>query len=90
MAQRSDNPFSIATTALTQPYAALVRTAGTLAWPFVSIVRAYRMRRTADALRALDARTLRDIGIERSRIDMVAQSSVEHPSIDPRVFLDRR
>lgn len=90
MPQRTENPFVIAAEALSEPYAALVRTLATVVLPVSGLVRAYRARRTAEALQALDHRTLRDIGIERSSIDLVARTSVEHPSIDPRVFLDRR
>ncbi|SDF17823.1 MULTISPECIES: DUF1127 domain-containing protein [Thalassobaculum] len=84
MTQRTDNPFMIAASALSEPYAALAGVAHLLAWPFRSISRAYRMRRTAMELENLDARTLRDIGIERMSINHIARASVDHPAADPR------
>jgi len=89
MTQKTHNPFQIAAEALSEPYAALARVAVALAWPVTAIVRAYRTRRTVEALESLDARTLRDIGIERAKIDLVARSSVDYPSTDPRVFVNR-
>ncbi|MDF1791685.1 MAG: DUF1127 domain-containing protein [Thalassobaculaceae bacterium] len=86
----NQNPFVIATAAMAEPHAALIRAAGVLVWPIRMLVRAYRMRRTTQELQALDARILRDIGIERAGIDMIARVSVEYPAADPRLFLDRR
>ena len=84
MTLRTDSPFLIAASALARPYAALTEIVRFLASPFSAIVRSYRMRRTASELYGLDARTLRDIGIERASIDLIARASVDHPSTDPR------
>lgn len=84
MNQRTDNPFVIAASALAEPYLALARIVRLLTWPLRSIARAYRMRRTALELESLDARTLRDIGIERMSINHIARAAVDHPSADPR------
>ncbi len=84
MTQRTDNPFMIAASALSEPYRALAGILRLAAWPLRSISRAYRMRRTSAELATLDARTLRDIGIERMSINRIARASVDHPTADPR------
>ena len=84
MTLRTDTPVLIAASALAQPYAALLGIARLVAWPFCAIARSYRMQRTASELYGLDARTLRDIGIERASIHRIARASVDFPSVDPR------
>ena len=86
----NQNPLMVAPTAMAEPYAGLVRAAGILAWPVRALARAYRVRRTTDELMSLDARILRDIGIDRGGIVMVARASVEYPAVDPRHVLERR
>lgn len=84
MTQRTENPFVIAASALSEPYAALIGVARLLTWPMRTIGRSYRMRRTAAELESLDARTLRDIGIEGASIHRIARASVDYPTVDPR------
>lgn len=84
MTQRTDNPFMIAGSALSEPYAALIGVARLLTWPLRTISRSYRMRRTVAELASLDARTLRDIGIEGANLNLIAQASVDYPTADPR------
>lgn len=84
MTQRTDNPFMIAASALSEPYAALFGVARLLTWPLRAISRSYRTRRTEAELESLDARTLRDIGIEGASIHRIARASVDHPTVDPR------
>jgi uncharacterized protein YjiS (DUF1127 family) len=90
MNHTSENPFRTAVQALSEPYTALARVAVVLIWPLRAAVKAIREKRTAAALNALDSRTLRDIGIDRHQVGLVAQMSVEFPAVDPRVVLDRR
>lgn len=65
----------IAARVIRRPLAALLRLFGRLAGRVVRRVQTARLRRqTMDALYALDARMLRDIGIERGEIPLIAAS----------------
>ena len=89
MLERSASPLHALLQTLSAHYDGLVRTAGVLSWPLRRLFLAYRRHRTTECLRSLDSRTLSDIGVERDRIDLIVQSAIDHPSVDPRRLYPR-
>lgn len=73
-------------TSLAHGHAELTRILRFVGSPIAAIVRWMRIRRTYHELLDLDPRTLRDIGLERDSIEVVARNAVDYPSVDPRRF----
>ncbi len=89
MLERTASPIFHLVQALTPLMHDAVRLVNVLAWPFQSVTKAYRRKRTIDSLRGLDARTLADIGVERNRIEFISKTVIDHPSVDPRRLFPR-